>query len=79
MTITDGELQRLELERLQNRIMRLESIIKNLRRYVIRVEAETSEILAHSSGVPRGKWSFAKGAFKVVGDVKNLLERGLLC
>lgn len=77
--MSDCGPQELEVERLRNRIMRMETIIKELLHYTAKVEAETGQILGQSSGVPRGKWSFAKGADRIARDVRRFLERGLLC
>lgn len=72
-------LQELELARLKKRIMRLETIIRELLHYAAKVESETGRILKQPGGVPRGKWSFAKGAYRIATDVKRFLERGILC
>lgn len=68
-----------QVTRLKKRIVRLETIIRELSYYAARVENETGRILKQPSGVPRGKWSFAKGADRVAKDVRRFLERGLLC
>lgn len=73
------EIERLEVERLKNRILKLENTIRELRRYIGQVENETKKILTQKSGIPRGRWAFARGAYKIVQDVKRFLERGLLC
>ena len=70
-------MSELETLKLKRRIMKMESAIKSTLAYIGGVEAEASEILSQRSGVPRGRWAFARGASQVAKCVKNLLSGGL--
>ncbi len=55
----------------------MQSAIRSALSYISGVEAEVGEILSQRSGVPRGRWAFARGALQVARCVKNYLEKGL--
>lgn len=49
------------IQRQQAEIIRLQRVIQSAQAVSARIEAEADKVL-NGSGVPRGKWAFAKGA-----------------
>lgn len=69
------ELQEL-IEDLQERIEKLEEKIEAVRVFVLNIYNQANQILSRRSGVPRGIWSYWKGAGEVARKVYNLLSEG---
>ena len=61
-----------ENEALRAEIQRLRRQLEAIRRYCNLILERTRRILGQRSGVPRGKWSFARGADGVADSVEKL-------
>jgi predicted RNase H-like nuclease (RuvC/YqgF family) len=59
---------------LEREIKRLQRKLDIIRRYAEKVKEAAGAILCQRSGVPRGKWSFARGADRTADGVLRLFE-----
>lgn len=64
-----------EAERLARQVDRLRHQQERIRRYAELVRQKAGAILCQRSGVPRGKWSFARGADRTAEGVLKLCRK----
>ena len=62
-----------ELNRTRQEVKRLEAVLGAIWEYAKAVTNTTGAVLGKRSGVPRGKWSYCKGAHRVGAHVKRLV------
>ena len=66
---------RREIATLRTRIRQLERIIQTARYLCQTYIAATHPIISRKSGVPRGKWSYAKGVYRVAAHILSTLNQ----
>jgi hypothetical protein len=64
----------LEVSRLRAENQRLRERLALVRYYCQRMLDKVDPILSRRSGVPRGRWSFARGLYETAAIVKRVIE-----
>jgi predicted RNase H-like nuclease (RuvC/YqgF family) len=70
----ENAVLRRQIELLRREIKALKRKLETIRRYAEKVRRTAAAILSQRSGVPRGKWSYARGAEGVADGVLKLLH-----
>jgi predicted nuclease with TOPRIM domain len=65
---------RRRVVKLESEIKRLRARLKAIREFCERILEATERILSRRSGVPRGKWAYARGAEGVASRVLGMTE-----
>lgn len=65
---------RQEVEQLKRMVKRLQEVIAQARAVCEGIMSKAQVMLSARSGVPRGAWSFCKGAYNAAAQIHAYLE-----